>query len=125
MSDDTAELVRGQTALAARLVGLLGRAPGNLVYSPFSISAVLQSLAIAARGETASERLGALGISMPERRIIEASADLLRMLLPSRQAAVELRVVNDLWIQHGQEVLFVLRDRKTGTVLFLGRVAQA
>jgi serpin B len=49
------EIVAANTAFAADLYGALAKAPGNAVFSPFSISAAFAMAREGARGETAAE----------------------------------------------------------------------
>ena len=116
MNEDTAELVRGQTALAFQLHGRLARATENLVFSPLSISMALAAFATGARGATASELLRVLGISMTGQRLVDACAALVAELLapgPTKARGFDLGAVLDLWVQHGQELLPSFQEQFT------------
>jgi serpin B len=104
---DRAALVAANTAFALDLYRVLRPAnPGNLFYSPYSISIVLTMTAGGARGQTESEMLSALRHTLPQDRLHAAFnwTDLQigsRSRSTSAQEPPRLSVANSLWGQGG------------------------
>jgi serpin B len=73
---DVAALARGNNQFAVELYGQLARQPGNVVFSPFSVSTALAMVDAGAAGETDAELRAAL--HLPER-----AGDAYRALLAS------------------------------------------
>lgn len=101
---DLAELVDGNTAFALALYEQVGAVPGNLVFSPFSISAALAMTYGGARGDTATEMADALQFTLPEERFHRAFQSLFAEL-DGTDKDYELAVANSLWGQQGFEFL--------------------
>ncbi len=99
---DTAALVAGNTAFAVDMYHALRDQPGNLFYSPHSISTALAMTYAGARGQTAEEMAQTLHFTLPRERFYPAF-NALDLALTTSQPATEdmqpftLDVVNSLW----------------------------
>lgn len=96
---DQAELVRDNIAFAIDLYGQLKSQPGNLFFSPESISAALAMTYAGARGETATEMATVLHFTLPQEKLHPAMGALLRDLNTAHDG-YQLKVANALWGQH-------------------------
>jgi serpin B len=106
------ELVSGNTAFAIDLYQRLAEKPGNLFYSPYSISLALAMTYAGARGETERQMAQTLRFSLPQEQLHPAfnMLDLnLRPLEQKTPAADEqpfqLNIANSLWGQEGFDFL--------------------
>ncbi|MEW6217106.1 MAG: serpin family protein [Candidatus Bipolaricaulota bacterium] len=95
--DDGAELVAGITAFALALYDHLRAGPGNLIFSPLSISAALAMTYAGARGETAAE-MAELRFTLPDARLHYAFQALLAAIRRIGKHH-ELALANGLWGQ--------------------------
>ncbi len=106
-TDQLQNLVAGNSTFAFHLYQQLGRQPGNLFFSPYSISVALAMTGTGARNATAAQMEATLGFSS----CLSASPafDALDLELSSRGARVDeskgekfqLSVANALWGQRG------------------------
>ena len=104
--EDLAALVQGNNQFAFDLYGRLRKKPGNLIFSPYSISNALTLAYAGARGETAREMAKTLHFSLPVERHHRAFGDLLtRSQKPDKPGNYQLQVANALWGQEGYPVL--------------------
>lgn len=101
---ELAELADGNTAFSLALYEHLRDEPGNLVLSPFSISAALGMTYAGALGETAAQMADVLRFTLPEARTHQAFRELLAELDGSGKD-YELAVANSLWGQRGYDFL--------------------
>jgi serpin B len=117
-AEDRAALVGGATDFALRLHQQLASQPGNLIYSPLSVSTALAMLYAGARGDTESQMAEALGYTLPQDRLHPAM-NWLDLELSSRADAdpgegggqpFTLRIVNHLWGQTGFSFLPAFLD---------------
>jgi serpin B len=76
----TAPLAQAYNAAGHDLYGRLAAAPGNLVFSPWSVGAAMSMLIAGARGDTAAELLRAMSLRMTSDAIDTANADMLAIL---------------------------------------------
>jgi serpin B len=105
---DLRAVVADNTDFALSLYQKLRFTPGNLFYSPFSISAALAMTWAGARGETESQMAAALHFTLPQERLHPAF-DALDLALASRGrgamgsdgGAFRLTVANAIWGQVG------------------------
>ncbi|WP_437624797.1 serpin family protein [Sorangium sp. So ce1151] len=105
---DLKELVRGNTDFALALYEQLAGMPGNLFYSPHSMSSALAMTYAGARGATETEMAGALRFTLPQERLHPAF-NALDLALARRGQGAEgkdgegfrLKVANALWGQVG------------------------
>ncbi len=104
--DDIQALSDGNTAFALDLYHFLAAKPGNLFYSPYSISVALAMTYAGARSDTASQMAQTMHFDLPQDRLhpafnaysldLEARADAVTEGTP-----FELSVANSLWGQQG------------------------
>jgi serpin B len=97
---DTTPVVSGNTEFACDLYGKLKATPGNVFFSPFSVSAALGMTAAGARGDTLGEMVKTL--HLPDGVSAHAGfADLIRQFNAGPNAGYELSVANALWGKKG------------------------
>ena len=93
----------GLNQFAATTYQQLAPSPGNLIFSPFSISTALSMLLAGARGSTATEITGVIHQMVP--------ASLMDQLTKAANTGGnELSVANGLWLQAGFPVLAGFKD---------------
>lgn len=99
----TARVVEANTAFAGRLYGKLASAPGNLFFSPASLSTALAMTYAGARGETAAQMARTLELPLAPEALHPAFGGLTRQLVQAATGpgAPELRIANRLWGQAG------------------------
>ena len=102
---DLAVAVENNNAFAVDLYGQLKTQPGNLFFSPESISTALAMTYAGARGETATEMAQTLHFTLPPERLHPAMGDLMHDLNVTHDG-YQLAVANALWAQND----FHLRD---------------
>lgn len=108
--DDLQALAEGNTAFALDLYRLLAAEPGNVFFSPHSISVALAMTYAGARGDTADQMAQTLHFTLPPDRLHPAfnaySLDLeARAEAVSEGTPFELSVANSLWGQRGYAFL--------------------
>lgn len=92
--------VNGNTAFALELYHRLETEPGNLFFSPFSISTALAMSYAGARGQTAAEMASALHFELPEDKLHPAFGALVKRINKLRRwGRVQLAMANSLWCQ--------------------------
>ncbi len=101
---DQAAVVAGNNAFAVELYAQLKSQPGNLFFSPASISTALAMAYAGARGDTAAEMAKTLHFTLPPKRLHPAMGALLDEL-NSTHDGYTLRVANALWGQSGYTFL--------------------
>jgi serine protease inhibitor len=90
--------VRGNTQFALDLYRTLRATPGNLFFSPYSISAALAMTYAGARGETAAQMARTLHFDLDQKELHPAFDALeARLKEVGKQGAVQLSVANGLW----------------------------
>src|SRR5512135_2587444 len=105
-SAETQSLVGGNTAFALDLYGQLKDGPGNLFFSPYSISTALAMTYAGARGDTEKQMGKVLHFSGDQRALHAAFGQLQRQLgEASQQKGIELSIANALWAQKGHAFL--------------------
>ena len=105
---DTAELVKGNSNFAFGLYQQLRGEPGNLFYSPYSISLALAMTWAGAKGQTETDMAKALGFTLPQAQLHPAFNGL-DLALASRGKNAKasdgkgfrLTIANALWGQIG------------------------
>ncbi len=106
---DQARLVEGNNAFAVDLYGRLRAQPGNLFFSPESISTAFAMAYAGARGQTASEMQDVFHFTLPPDRLHPAMGALLKeMNAPNPN--YELRVADALWAQQDSSFLPAYTD---------------
>ncbi len=118
-------LVEGNTAFALDLYSHLKETPGNLLFSPLSISPCLAMTYAGARGETETQMGRVLRFSKDQPRLHSAFGELLRQLnqmekpmvtriqfdedgiqpSPVQRPGIQLDFANALWAQEGHPFL--------------------
>jgi serpin B len=109
---DLGELVAGNTAFAFDLYQALRDQPGNLFYSPYSISLALAMTYAGARGETQRQMADTLSFTLPDDRLHPAF-NALDLEFASRGEArqgeeayrFQLNIANAMWGQQGYTFL--------------------
>ena len=97
---DQAAVVQGNNAFAVELYSQLRNQPGNLFFSPESISTALAMTYAGARGDTAAQMAKTLHFTLPPERLHPAMGALLANL-NATHTVYQLRVANALWAQQG------------------------
>src|ERR1700677_240570 len=96
----TKSLVEGNTAFALDLYGRLSETPGNLFFSPYSISTCLAMTFTGARGDTAAQMARTLHFDANQDQLAASFGELQRQLaqIPGK-GGIELNTANALWAQ--------------------------
>lgn len=95
-------VVRGNSQFALDLYGQLAQEPGNLFFSPYSISSALAMTLGGASGETAKQMADVLHLTLPSNELHPAFGALnVRLLETKDDAGYQLNVANRLWGQQG------------------------
>jgi serpin B len=103
-SADQAEAVKGSNAFAVDLYGQLSAQPGNLFFSPESVSTAFGMAYAGAHGQTATEMAHVFHFTLPPERLHPAFGALLAgMNAPHRGYA--LSVADALWAQQDEKFL--------------------
>jgi serpin B len=99
-------VVEGNCQFALDLYGKLRSQPGNLFFSPSSISTALAMTYAGARGETAEQMASVLHFPAPPDKLPEAFRSLHEALRPAAEKpGYRLNVANRLWGQQGYHFL--------------------
>ncbi len=101
---DQAEVVRGSNAFAVDLYAQLSKQPGNLFFSPESISTAFGMAYAGARGHTADQMQKVFHFSLPPDRLHPAMGALIAQL-NGQHADYELHTADALWAQQGASFL--------------------
>jgi len=98
--------VDGNTAFALDLYGQLKSAPGNLFFSPYSISTCLAMTYAGARGDTAKQMSRVLHLDQDQGKVNASFSKLQRQLSEAgNRKGIELSIANSLWAQKGHSFL--------------------
>jgi len=104
--DDLPALVEGNSAFAFDLYQALRSQPGNLFYSPHSISLALAMTYAGARGETEAQMADVLHFNLPQNRLHPAFNGLdavLRQAPDGVEQPFQLNIANSIWGQRDFE----------------------
>ena len=102
----TKALVDGNTEFACDLYAQLRNSPGNLFFSPYSISTALAMTYAGARGNTETQMAHVLHFGKDQARLHSAFGALQRQLdQANQQKGIELSIANALWAQQGHPFL--------------------
>jgi serpin B len=104
MSADIPTIAKESNAFAVDLYGKLSSKPGNLFFSPASITSAFAMAYAGARGTTASEMASTLHFALPPDRLHPAMGALLAQLNGAHQN-YELHMANALWAEKDQHFL--------------------
>jgi serpin B len=103
-SGGISKVVAANNEFACKLYAQLKDAPGNIFFSPFSISTALAMTYEGARGRTAEEMRSVLGF--PDDSVMRRSAFArIYNRLNTRGTACEMNIANALWAQKGHQFL--------------------
>src|SRR6266487_2313951 len=120
----TEPLVEGNTAFALDLYARLKEQPGNLFFSPYSISTCLAMTYAGARGNTEKEMAGVLHFSRKQDQVHSAIRELRGQLHEAgKRKGIELNIANALWAQKGHP--FLPAFLKVATDQYEAQVKQA
>jgi serpin B len=95
---DQAEAVKGSNAFAVDLYAQLSKQPGNLFFSPESLSTAFGMAYAGARGQTAKEMEHVFHFTLPPEKLHPAMGALLAEM-NAQHKGYELRVADALWAQ--------------------------
>ena len=101
---DQAEAVSGSNAFAIDLYGQLRAQPGNLFFSPESISTAFAMAYAGAREQTATQMAHVFHYTLPEDKLHPAMGGLLAAM-NAQHAGYELHVADALWAQQDESFL--------------------
>jgi serine protease inhibitor len=102
----TETLVEGNTAFALDLYARLSATPGNLFFSPYSISTCLAMTYAGARGNTETQMGQVLHFMQDQQKLHSSFGELQRQLAEARkQKGIQLDIANALWTQKGEPFL--------------------
>jgi len=105
-------VVNGNTAFALDLYQQLRREPGNLFFSPYSISTALAMTYAGARGETEKQMAKALHFDLPQEKLHAVFAEVQTGLTEAQRTnGVQLFVANSLWLAKGMSLQKNFLDR--------------
>jgi serpin B len=113
-SAQTQALVEGNTAFALDLYGQLKSKPGNLFFSPYSISTALAMTYAGARGDTEKQMGRVLHLDQVQRQVHTSFGALQSRLAEAGKAkGIEVSIANALWAQKGHPFLPAFLDIAT------------
>ena len=99
-------IVAGNTTFALNLYSQLAAKPGNLFFSPYSLSTCLAMLYAGARGNTELQMSQVLGFATNLPQFASTFGDLQRQLETDQEPnVIELNLANALWTQEGYPFL--------------------
>jgi serpin B len=104
MSADISTIAQENNAFAVDLYSKLSSHPGNLFFSPASVSSAFAMAYAGARGETATQMASTLHFALPPDRLHPAMGALLTQL-NSPHEDYELHMANALWAAQDQHFL--------------------
>jgi serpin B len=120
----TNSLAGGNTAFALDLYARLSGAPGNLFFSPYSMSTCLGMTYAGARGETETQMGQVLRFSPGQAGVHSAFGELQQQLTDTNNLkGNQLNIANALWTQQGEP--FLPSFLKTTTDAYQASVKQA
>jgi serpin B len=105
-SAQTNSVVEGNTAFALDLYAHLGATPGNLFFSPYSISTCLAMTYAGARGDTEVQMGRVLHFGQDNPSVHASFAQLQQQLTAlGQQPGIEFEIANALWTHKGEPFL--------------------
>jgi serpin B len=106
ITSDEYEVAKGNSEFATDLYARLSsNKPGNLFFSPYSISSALAMAYAGANGETAAQMAKVLHFPAPAAKLHLAFKSLREKTAPGDGAEFQLRIANRLWAQERIEFL--------------------
>jgi serine protease inhibitor len=114
-SDGLQSLVDGNTAFGLNLYDQLATTPGNLFFSPYSISTCLAMTYAGAAGNTQTQMEQVLGFGANQQQFASLFGELQTGLEADQETnAIELDIANALWTQEGFPFLPAFLQTATG-----------
>jgi len=108
---DTQPTMAGNTAFALDLYGQLRAQPGNLFFSPYSLSTALAMTYGGARGNTEKQMAAALRFTLPQDQLHPVFGALqARLNAVQKKGKIQLASANSLWPQKGYDFLPAFLD---------------
>jgi serine protease inhibitor len=102
----TKSLVEGNTAFALDLYARLSETPGNLFFSPYSISTCLAMTYAGARGNTETQMCQVLRFKLDQSQLHSSFGELQQQLTAAaNRSGIQLDIANALWAQQGEPIL--------------------
>ena len=101
----SAQLARADTRFALDLYARLKTRPGNLFFSPYSISTCLALSCSGASGETRKQMAEVLHLPPGQQTLNAAVGQVQQALDQAQEPGVELRIANAFWTQEGHPFL--------------------
>src|SRR5437879_408086 len=99
-------LVEGNTAFALDLYARLSGTPGNLFFSPYSISTCLALIYAGAHGSTETQMNRTLHFSKGQSQVHSSFGELQQQLNDAaKQNGIQLDIANALWAQNDKPFL--------------------
>ena len=106
MGADTTALVEANTAFGLDLYAQLKSRPGNLFFSPYSISTALAITCAGAKGQTEKRMADLLHLPQDQAAVPRGFAELQRQLAEAEKyKGIQLNIANALWAQQGHTFL--------------------
>lgn len=110
MTDAQFSVVRSNSALAIDIYQQLRKQPGNLFFSPYSVSASMAMAYAGARGQTKDEMIKALHFDSDEKKLHSAFKDLSSSIKENQRHDATLIVAKSLWYQQGNQLATAFLD---------------
>lgn len=108
-------VVDGNTAFALDIYAQLKSAPGNLFFSPYSISTALAMTCAGARGQTEKQMAHVLRFPDDQKQLHPTFGELQRQLSAAgNRDGIQLNIANALWAQRGHPFLRPFLDLAKG-----------
>src|SRR5947207_5232837 len=105
-ASQTQSTVDDNAVFALDLYGQLKTTPGNLFFSPYSISTALAMTYAGARGDTEKQMARVFHFDKDQRQLHSSFGELQRQLSEAgKQKGIELSIANALWAQKGHAFL--------------------
>lgn len=108
VEDVVDRLVQDNNAFALRLYSSVQQQPGNIIFSPYSISSALAMVYAGASGETEKQMKQALGFTLDQSDLHSAFASLNKSLTTFTSdisSELNLKIANSLWLERGLNLL--------------------
>jgi serpin B len=104
-SAQTQALVQGNNAFALQLYGQLRTTPGNLFFSPYSISTCLAMTYAGARGDTEAQMARVFHFPGGQAQVHSSFGELQHQLGEAAKQGIELNIANALWAEKDPPLL--------------------
>ncbi len=102
---DVTRVVQGNNRFALDLYARLARKPGNIIFSPYSLSTALAMTYAGSAGNTARQMRRVLHLGLPDAALHAGFGRLTRLVTAGQGPGWQLRVANALWPKKGFRLL--------------------